>query len=173
MDTGLNISLILAISQNNVIGKDDDIPWKIRTDMQWFKRHTLGKTVIVGRKTHEFIIARLKRPLPERRTIVITREKGYVAPQCEVANSTREALELLKPGEAAFVIGGAEVYKAMIGLSDRIYLTRVQAEVEGDTFFPIELHDGGTWDLVSREPHPKSEKDEYPFTFEVWERKNR
>lgn len=148
MDPGVKISIIAAVAANGVIGRDGELPWRLTSDLRRFRRLTTGHAVIVGRKTHESILKRLGHPLPERHTIVVTRNSSYEAPGCEVATSFPEALlraylhHMLHersgnpyPSET-FVIGGAELYREALPVADRIYLTSVRAEVAGDAWFP-------------------------------------
>lgn len=137
MDSGVKIVIVAAVADNGVIGRGSEIPWRLKNDLAHFKNLTrLLGTVIVGRKTHEGIIKRLGRPLPDRRTIVVTRQAGYQAPGCEVASSLEEALECVKDAEAVAVIGGAELYREALPKASEIFLTRVHGSPEGDVFFP-------------------------------------
>lgn len=146
------IRLIAARSRNGVIGKDGALPWRLRSDMRFFRKTTLGHTVIMGRKTFES----LGRPLPQRRNIVLTRCKGYRAEGVEVAHSPEEALRLCD-GDA-FVIGGEEIYRIFLPYASRIYLTEVDVEIDGDAFFP-EL--GEEWTATELERHGADAENEY------------
>lgn len=130
----MKISLIVAMTENRVIGKDGDIPWKLPEDQKRFKSLTQGHTLIMGRRTYESI----GRPLPNRRNVVVTRQKDYSAPGCEVVESLDAALRLARTsGETeAFVGGGAGLYAEALPAADRIYLTVIHTQAEGDTFFP-------------------------------------
>ncbi len=160
------ISAIAAAAKNNVIGRDNQIPWYLPADLQFFKKTTLGHHVIMGRKSFES----LGRPLPKRTNVVITRDPFFVATGCVVVHSLAEALALAKQnGETeAFIIGGGEIYRQALPFLDRIYLTEVDAVVEGDTFFPET--DMDEWQEVFREPHKADEKNEHDFTFRILER---
>lgn len=127
-------SIIVARSRNGVIGKENKLLWHISEDLKRFKSLTLGHPIIMGRKTYESI----GRPLPERQNIIITRNKEFLAPDCVVVGSLEEALEIAseKDKEEIFIIGGAEIYKQAFPLTDRLYITEVNLEVEGDAFFP-------------------------------------
>ena len=163
------VSAIVAVGRNNVIGKDNEIPWYLPADLKYFKRRTLNHHIIMGRKSFESI----GRPLPKRTNIVITRNPFFVASNCLVAPSIEEALSIaFDNGEAeAFIIGGGEIYRQSMPLWDRVYLTRVEVEVEnGEVFFP-ELPEKA-WRLVSSEPHEPDEKNALHYTFEVYERVN-
>lgn len=161
----MTLSLVVAASSNNVIGRDGGLPWHLPDDLRQFKRLTMGKAVIMGRSTYESI----GRPLPDRRNIVMTRNADYVADGCDVVSSVSEAIDALEGAEEAMIIGGGQVYRDFLPLADRIYLTRVQAEVEGDTYFP-EI-DEATWRLVSSEHHGADEKHRYAFDVMVFERR--
>ncbi len=144
----MQISIIAAMAENGVIGRDGQLPWHLKADLQRFKRLTMGHTIIMGRKTWESI----GRPLPGRRMVVVTRQNGYQAEGVQVAASLDDALALarLAGDEEAFIIGGAEIYRLALPLADRLYLTRVLAPVEGDTTFPE--FDASHWRLVESEP---------------------
>ncbi len=161
----MTLSLVVAASSNNVIGRDGGLPWHLPDDLRQFKRLTMGKAVIMGRSTYESI----GRPLPDRRNIVMTRNADYVADGCDVVSSVSEAIDAVEGAEEAMIIGGGQVYRDFLPLADRIYLTRVQAEVEGDTYFP-EI-DEATWRLVSSEHHGADEKHRYAFDVMVFERR--
>ncbi len=161
----MTLSLVVAASSNNVIGRDGGLPWHLPDDLRQFKRLTMGKAVIMGRNTYESI----GRPLPDRRNIVMTRNADYVADGCDVVSSVSEAIDAVEGAEEAMIIGGGQVYRDFLPLADRIYLTRVQAEVEGDTYFP-EI-DEATWRLVSSEHHGADEKHRYAFDVMVFERR--
>ena len=161
----MTISLVVAASTNNVIGSDGGLPWHLPDDLRHFKRLTTGKPVVMGRRTFESI----GRPLPNRRNIVMTRDPDYVAPGCDVVSSVREALDLLEDTDEVMIIGGGQVYRDFLPHADRIYLTRVQADVEGDTYFP-DIDEAG-WRLVSSEPHAADEKHAYAFDVMVFERR--
>ena len=126
------ISLIVAASTNNVIGAAGDLPWRLPADLQHFKAITMGTPIVMGRKTWESI----GRALPGRQNIVITRQPDYGADGCTVVASPQEAIKAAGDAEEIMIIGGGHVYEAFLPLADRIYLTRVHAEVEGDAFLP-------------------------------------
>ena len=161
----MTLSLVVAASSNNVIGRDGGLPWHLPDDLRQFKRLTTGKAVIMGRSTYESI----GRPLPDRRNIVMTRNADYVADGCDVVSSVSEAMDAVEGAEEVMIIGGGQVYRDFLPLANRIYLTRVQAEVEGDTYFP-EI-DEATWRLVSSEHHAADEKHRYAFDVMVFERR--
>ncbi len=161
----MTISLVVAASINNVIGSDGGLPWHLPDDLRHFKRLTTGKPVVMGRRTFESI----GRPLPDRRNIVMTRDPDYAAAGCEVVSSVSEALDLVGHAEEVMVIGGGQVYRDFLARADRIYLTRVRANVEGDTYFP-EI-DAAGWQLVSSEHHAADAKHDYAFDLMVFERR--
>lgn len=163
------VSAIVATDKNNVIGKNNDIPWYLPADLKYFKRTTLNHHIIMGRKSYESI----GRPLPKRTNIIVTRNPFFVVSNCIVANSIQEALLIaLENGETeAFIIGGGEIYKQSMHLWDRVYLTAVDLEVkEGEVFFP-ELPEEG-WELVSEEHYSADEKNDHAYTFKVLERRS-
>ncbi len=176
----MKVSLLVAVAENRVIGRDGRLPWYLPADLKYFKKLTRGHTVIMGRKTHESIIERLGKPLPKRRSLVLSRDPSYQAPGVEVASSLEQALEIAagepevtpEAGERnIFVIGGAAVFAEALPLADRLYLTRVHAEVDGDVFFP-EIDDA-SWLLISEDPREADQRHAYPFSFLVYDRDDR
>ena len=157
----MRISLLLAMSENRVIGRDGGLPWHLSADLKRFKKLTLGHVVIMGRKTFESI----GRPLPRRRSIVLSRDPAYAPEGAEAAASLDEALARAADEDEVFVVGGAGVFAEALPRADRLYLTRVHAEVEGDVVFP-EL-DLGAWTLLSEERHEADERHEHAFSFLV------
>ena len=160
----VRISLIVAASANDVIGADGTLPWHLPDDFRWFRAQTLGKPVAMGRKTFES----LGRPLPGRRNIVITRRDSYRACGAEVVDSPAAAVMAAGNAAELMVIGGGEIYQAFLPRASRIYLTRVDAIVDGDTRFPAP--DPAAWRLVSAEPHPADERHACSFEFRVYDR---
>ena len=126
------ISLIVAASENNVIGAQGDLPWRLSADLRRFKEITMGKPIVMGRKTYESI----GRPLPGRRNIVLTRQSGYEAEGCDVVDSPEAAIEAAGDADEIMIIGCSHIYRAFLPRADRIYMTRVHADVDGDTWFP-------------------------------------
>ena len=142
------VSLIVAVGAGNEIGKDGRMPWHLPADLRHFKAQTLGKPVLMGRKT----LAAIGRPLPQRRNLVLSRDPTFHAEGCETVPSLDEAIARSAPALELMVIGGGEVYRLAWARADRVYLTRIAADIEGaDTFFP-EL-DGAHWQETSREDH--------------------
>ena len=158
------ITIVVAISENNAIGKDNQLLWHLPADLKHFKNKTTGKTIIMGRKTYDSI----GKPLPNRRNIVITRQQGLQFAGIEVVNSLDEGLALCKDENEVFIIGGAEIYKQALPLVDKIELTRVHQEFEADAFFP-DL-DQETWKETWKEDHLPDEKNKFAYTFATLER---
>jgi dihydrofolate reductase len=162
-----HVSIVVAVARNGVIGRDNALPWRLPTDRRHFRRLTLGKPVIMGRLTWESI----GRPLDRRSNIVVTRDRRYAAPGCRVVHSFEEALEAARPAEEVLVVGGAEIYAEALGVADRIYLTRVEAEVEGDTYFP-DLPPG-EWREVESEALDADQRNAHAMRFITLERAGR
>ncbi|WP_235298587.1 dihydrofolate reductase [Portibacter marinus] len=161
------VSSIVAVTKNGVIGKDNDIPWDLPKDMRYFKRTTLNHHIIMGRKNFEA----MGNPLPKRTNIILTRDPFYIVSNSLVAHSIEEALSIAFDNgeEEAFIIGGGEIYKQSMPYWDKFYITEIDAEIEGDVYFP-EV-DYKEWELVSEEQHRKDENNPYDFIFKVYERK--
>jgi dihydrofolate reductase len=164
----MRISLIVAVAENGIIGRAGQLPWRLSADLRRFKQLTMGHTIIMGRRTWESI----GRPLPGRRTVVVTRQPDYHVdfPEVAVAPNLDDALSLAhNAGDTeAFIIGGAELYRAALPLANRLHYTRVRSHVEGDTRFPD--IDWTAWRLTESELQHADEKNDYPCTFEVYER---
>lgn len=160
------ISLIVAMAQNGVIGRDNGLPWQLSEDLRRFKAATLGKPLLMGRRTFESI----GHALPDRLNIVLTRDRGWTAPRVVVVHSVEQALAQAAAAEELMVIGGAEVFGLVMPFARRIYLTHVHAEVPGDTFFPA--FDPLQWVDVAVDTHPADERNVYPVTFVTLERRN-
>ncbi|MGH8751337.1 MAG: dihydrofolate reductase [Burkholderiales bacterium] len=161
-DSTRRISIIAAMAQNRVIGKDNRIPWHLPRELQMFKRLTLGHHIIMGRKTY----ASLNRLLPGRTTVIVTRDPNYKIPGAISVNSLQAALASCGDDHEIFVIGGAQLFRAALPLAQRIYLTTVQAQIEGDTFMP-EL-DLAEWRQVSRKEFKADEKNPYDYIYSVY-----
>jgi dihydrofolate reductase len=158
-------SLIVARARNGTIGKGNAMPWHLPADLAHFKRTTLGCPVIMGRRTWES----LGRALPGRRNIVVSRTPGFLAPGAEVAASLADAWRLAEGAREAFVIGGAQLYAQALPEADRIYLTDVEGEVEGDTFFPEP--DPADWRASLLGEHPADERHGFALKFRLLERR--
>jgi dihydrofolate reductase len=163
----MRISLIVAAADNDVIGRDNHLPWHLPDEFGHFKRTTLGHHVIMGRHTWE---SQGCKPLPKRANIVVTTQSDYVAADARVAASLDEALALARAaGETeAFVIGGTRLFAEALPIADRLYLTRVHAEPEGDTYFPS--FDADDWRVLERVEHPADPRHEHAFTIMTLER---
>jgi dihydrofolate reductase len=157
----LRLCLIVAMAKNRVIGRDGGLPWRLSADLKYFKAKTLGKPVVMGRKTFDSIHAMLGGPLPGRANIIITRDTTYQAEGCIVVHGFEAAIraaEVIARNDGAdevMVIGGAEIYARALGEADRLYLTEIDTEVDGDAYFP-EV-DKAQWREVSREAHADGE----------------
>ncbi len=163
----MRVSLIVAVAANGVIGRDGGLPWRLSTDLRRFKGLTMGHHIVMGRRTWESI----GRPLPGRTTVVVTGQRDLQVEGVLIARTPDEALALAAGDDEVFVVGGAGLYRAFIARADRIYLTRVHAEPDGDTTFPEP--DWSDWRRVGAKDHPAGPRDEYPTTFEIWERGRR
>lgn len=165
----MTISLIAALTRNRVIGRNNDLPWHLPDDMKYFMQTTKGHHVIMGRKNYDSIPEKF-RPLPNRTNLVVTRQKDLQLPQCTVVNSLEEAVDIArKAGEPElFIIGGAAIYQLGMPLARRLYLTEIEAELEGDTYFPN--FSKAEWKEVSRRHHPTDERHAFPFDFVIYER---
>jgi dihydrofolate reductase len=165
------ITLVAGLSENSIIGRDSWMPWKLSSDLKRFKADTMGKPIIMGRKTWEGI----GRPLPGRLNIVVTRDKTYTAEGATVAGSLDKALAVARAdaersgASEICVVGGGQIYEQAMPLAGRLRLTRVLAHLEGDTAFP--LIDPEIWELIRSENVPMGEKDSHPTRYEVYERR--
>ncbi len=160
------ISLIVAMAQNGVIGRGNGLPWRLPEDLKRFREFTLGKPVLMGRKTFESI----GRPLPGRANLVLTRDRAWFANGVISVHSVDEALLQTRTCDEVVAIGGAEVYRLLLPFARRIYLTHVLADVPGDTYFPA--FDATQWEDVECRPHPADERHAYPLTFVTLQRRN-
>ncbi len=164
--SNLKITLIVAASDNDAIGKENKMLWHLPDDFKYFKKNTIGHSIIMGRKT----FLSIGKALPERRNIVLSRDLNFSAEDVDVANSIPEVLTYCRDEREIFIIGGAQLYKQMLPLAHKVLLTRVHTNIEGDAYFPsLNTKD---WKLCHREEHPQDERHAYDFTFEVWERNN-
>ena len=160
----MTISIVVAIAQNHAIGKDNKLLWHLPNDLKHFKTITSGHTVIMGRKTYDSV----GKPLPNRRNIVITRQRMDIS-GCEVVNSLEQALALCKTEEEVFIVGGAEIYRQAMSVTNKIHLTIVHQNFDGDTYFPdIEEN---TWIETEREDYQPDEKNKLPYSFITLERR--
>ena len=162
----MKISCIVATAHNNVIGKDNQIPWYLHADLKYFKKVTLNHHIIMGRNCFESI----GRALPKRTNVIITRNMFYAVSNCLITHSVGEALSRAEQNgeDEAFIIGGGKIYEQTIDLWDKLYLTKVDLDVDGDVFFPeLKLSD---WKLTKQEDHSKDEKNTHNYSFLTYER---
>lgn len=169
--TDTAVSILVAVASNGVIGRDGGLPWQLSTDLKRFKSLTMGKPIIMGRKTHESI----GKALPGRINIVLTRDRVFEAPEVVVAHDIREALRIGRErareagADEIFVIGGGEVYELALPYTDRLHVTHVEAMPDGDTRFPP--IDPDNWELLEEVSVPVGEKDSEPTRYAVYSRK--
>ena len=161
----MEISLIAALDKRGVIGADGRVPWRLPADMRWFKFQTIGKPVIMGRKTYESI----GRPLPDRRNIILTRQRTYRAVGCVVVHSKDAALAAGSDSSEVMVIGGGEIYDVFLGEASRLYLTFVDLDAEGDVMFPV--LDQEEWREVSRQYYEADKQNSFGYSFVILERR--
>ncbi len=161
----MTVSIIAALSDNDVIGRNNRVPWRLSTDLKRFKALTMGHHVLMGRKTFES----LEGPLPGRTIVVITHDRHFHVNGVLSAHSIERAIDLASLDEEIFIAGGAQIFEQSIQRAERMYLTRVHAEIEGDAFFP-EFDDVTEWDLIDVEHCEADEKNQYPYSFLTYER---
>lgn len=163
---GMRVSLVVAAAENNAIGRNNELIWKLSADLKFFKHLTWAMPVVMGRKTFDSV----GKPLNGRINIVITRQQDWASEGVQVASSLEEALALAADADCkeVFIIGGAEIYRQSLPIADRVYLTRVQVAPEADAFFPA--LSSGEWKLVADEPRKADAKNEYDFRFQTWDR---
>lgn len=162
----MKVSCIVATAHDNVIGKDNDIPWYLPADLQYFKKITLGHHILMGKKCY----ASIGRPLPKRTNVIITRDPYYISTNCIVVHSIEEALQKAYDNgeEEAFIIGGGTIYEQTADLWDRLYLTEVDVKVEGDIYFPTLEQE--KWKLVSEDPREADDKNKHNYNFKIFDR---
>ena len=159
------ISMIVAADENNVIGKDNQLIWHLPDDLKFFKRMTSGHAIIMGRNTYESV----GKPLPKRTNIIITRDQNYNAEGCVVVHSLEEALEEARKVDSdPFIVGGEQIYRLALNIADRVYLTRIHYQFEGDRHFPA-LDEN--WEEVESEFHEKDENHARAFTFKTYNKR--
>lgn len=160
-----NLAIIAALSENRVIGRDNKLPWHLQSDLRRFQQITLGHTVVMGRKTHESILERLEHPLPNRRSIVITRQKAYAAPDCDVRNDIESVFREVSSnhGTQYFIIGGETIFSHAIPMVNTMHLTVVHTTCRGDAFFPN--YGESNWDIKRECFVPRNDRNEYDSTF--------
>ena len=160
----ISYSLIVAMSENRVIGRDDTLPWRLPADLKHFKDTTMGHPIVMGRKNHEDI----GRPLPGRQNIVLTRQEDYAADGCTVIHEPDQLEAVVPDGSEVMIIGGSEIYALFFPKVTRMYMTLVHAEIEGDVFFPA--FGVGKWKETSRQFHHADEANRYDYAFVTMER---
>ena len=160
------ISHLVAASENNVIGKNNQIPWHLPNDLKFFKNKSWGMPVIMGRNTYES----LDKPLPGRINVVITSNKEWRREDVTVAHDIQQAIKKACESDCneLFIIGGGEIFKQTMDIVNRIYFTRVHTTIEGDVFYPA--IDESKWKLISEDPHPADDKHAFAYTFQLWEK---
>lgn len=156
------LSLIVAMDKNGLIGVDNRLPWRLPDDMKWFVEQTMGKPVLMGRKTYDSIPSKFK-PLHGRQTIVLTRNRAYEAAGCAVVHSLEQALDAAANAPELMVAGGADLYGQCLARADRLYVTLVEGEFAGDTYFPS--FDWQAWQPVFRRRHAADERHAYSFSW--------
>ena len=159
------ITLIVAVADNGVIGRENALPWHLPEDLKRFKRLTMGKPIVMGRKTFESI----GKPLPGRQNIVVTRDTNYRREGATVVHDADAALRAAGQAAEVMVIGGAELFRALVPRAGRIHLTRVHGNIPGDVMWPA--LDEREWHVVERESHAADDRHAWPMTFEVWEKR--
>lgn len=160
----MRLSIIVAMDDNCLIGKENNLPWHLPADLKYFKKITTGKTVLMGRKTYSSI----GKPLPNRRNIVVSRNTTFVAEGCEVVDSISKALELTKNDSEVLVMGGSSFYEQMLPMADTLYITEIEGKFDGDSYFP--KYNRGDFIEVSRESHLNDEKNPNSYHFTVLQR---
>lgn len=163
----MSISIIVAASENDVIGTNNTLPWHLPADLKYFRQLTTGHTIIMGRKTYESI----GRPLPNRRNIVISQNPQFKAAGIEIIHQLDDLQKLINPDEESFIIGGDLIYQQSMNLADKIYLTRVHTMIQdGSAFF--EKPNPDVWEKTSSKFHLADEKNPFDYTFEVYQKSN-
>ena len=164
------ISLIAALTENRVIGKNNDLPWRLPDDMKYFMKTTTGHHVIMGRKNYDSLPDSYK-PLPNRTNIIVTHQHNFIAGGCMVVHSIEAGIEIARSNreKELFIIGGAQIYEQALPLAHQLYLTEIKAEISGDTYFP-EI-DKDQWEEASRVAHAADEKHQFAFDFVIYKRK--
>ncbi len=158
------VSIIVAMGRNGVIGKDNSLIWHLPADLKYFKHTTMGKPVIMGRKTFDSV----GKPLPGRTNIIVTRRKDYGVPGCLTAGSVEQAIELVAGEPEVFIAGGGEIYRQALPLADRLYITIIDHDFDGDTFFP-DISEK-RWKISQEIYHPADERNKYPMLFRIYKK---
>ena len=161
----MRVSIIVAVAENGVIGRDNDLPWHLPADLRHFKRLTMGHLLVMGRKTFDS----LGRALPGRTIVVISRRPQADSEGIRWAGSLEQAIDVAEADDEVFIAGGAEIYRRALAIASRIYVTRIHGEVEGDTRFPP--FDESQWDVTCEEHHPADERHAFPLSFLTLDRR--
>jgi len=161
----MRLSIIAALSSNNVIGRNNDLPWHLSSDLKRLKALTMGHHMIMGRRTYESI----GKPLPGRTFLVITRDPSFSAEGVRVVHSLEDAIQAVTNDDEPFIAGGGEIFQQAIHRADRMYLTRVHVDLEGDAYFP-DFDDVSEWQLTDSEHFEADEKNDYPYSFLTYDR---
>lgn len=160
------ISIVVAMDKNRLIGRNNELPWHLPADLAYFKKVTMGKPIVMGRKTHESI----GRPLPGRDNIIITRNSEFNVEGCIIVHTVDDILKLANGTTSELcVIGGSEIFKEVLPYTDRLYITEIDYSFDGDTYFPEIDHT--EWELISREQGSSDEKNPYTFFYNIYDRK--
>ena len=160
----IKVSLIVAMDKNRVIGKDNDLPWRLPKEFEYVKKTTMGHTLVMGRKNFESI----GRVLPGRKNVILTRDKDFSFEGCVIAHSIKEVFELCKNDEEIFIFGGEQIYEMFLPYVEKMYITKIDYAFEGDTFFPEVNYE--EWDEVSVKLGTTDEKNPYTYHFHVYEK---
>jgi len=165
------ISMIAAVAKNQVIGKNNDLVWRLPDDMKYFMETTQNHYVIMGRRNYDSIPHKFK-PLPNRVNIIVTKQQNYTADDCIIKNNIEDALNYARANKQkeVFIIGGGQIYRQSLPLANKLYITEIKESFEGDTYFP-ELKKAA-WQEISRQNHPKDERHAHTFDFVVYQRKS-
>jgi dihydrofolate reductase len=167
MDHQPRIAYVVAMDDNRLIGRNNDLPWRLPDDMRWFREQTMGKPCIMGRKTYDSLPDRF-RPLPGRLNVVVTRNADYQASGAVVVHSVENALQAAGDAEEVIIVGGADLFRRLMPVVDRLYLTQVHGTAEGDVFFPP--FDQQSWREIYRQEHPADDRHPFAFTWLILDR---
>lgn len=157
--TRSTLILIAAVARNGVIGKDNQLPWHLRADLQYFKQQTSGHTILMGRKTYDSI----GKPLPNRNNLIFTRNRSFNAPGTQTVHSLEQAYAYCGDTERLYIIGGASLYELTLAIADELMITEVDANPEGNVFFPT--FDRDAWEIQASEQYPADDENDYPYRF--------
>jgi len=160
----MKLAIIVATDEQGLIGKNNDLPWKLSADLQYFRRVTMGKPLIMGRNTHDSI----GRALPGRKNIIVTKNERYQVNDCTIVHSISDALLACDQADEVMVMGGASLYEQLLPIADKLYLTQVHASLAGDTWFPE--WNKNEWSEIKREDHLADDRNQYDYSFIVYEK---